>query len=60
MTEHTRATHPKAVKRLKRSEDHANSVTGMIGGGKPCLDIARQLSVADRRTQHQCEIPPAA
>ncbi|MFS8112339.1 metal-sensing transcriptional repressor [Rhizobium jaguaris] len=47
MTEHTHATHPEIVKRLKRAEGHLKSVIAMIEGGKPCLDIAQQLSAVE-------------
>ena len=49
MTEpHTHATHPEIVKRLKRAEGHLKSVITMIEAGKPCLDIAQQLSAVEK------------
>jgi DNA-binding FrmR family transcriptional regulator len=49
MTEpHTHATHPDIVKRLKRAEGHLKSVIAMIEGGRPCLDIAQQLSAVEK------------
>ena len=48
MTEHTHATHPEIIKRLKRAEGHLRSVIAMIEGGKPCLDIAQQLSAVEK------------
>jgi DNA-binding FrmR family transcriptional regulator len=49
MTEpHTHATHPEIVKRLKRAEGHLKSVITMIEGGRPCLDIAQQLSAVEK------------
>jgi hypothetical protein NreA len=48
MTEpHKHASHPELVKRLKRAEGHLRHVVGMIETGKPCLDIARQLSAVE-------------
>ncbi|WP_028733370.1 metal-sensing transcriptional repressor [Rhizobium leguminosarum] len=48
MTEHTHASHPEIVKRLKRAEGHLKSVIAMIEGGRPCLDIAQQLSAVEK------------
>lgn len=45
---HTHATHPEIVKRLKRAEGHLKSVIAMIESGKPCLDIAQQLSAVEK------------
>ncbi|WP_037175213.1 metal-sensing transcriptional repressor [Rhizobium sp. Pop5] len=36
------------VKRLKRAEGHLKSVIAMIESGKPCLDIAQQLSAVEK------------
>jgi uncharacterized protein len=48
MTEaHIHETHPAIVKRLKRAEGHLKSVIAMIEAGKPCLDIAQQLSAVE-------------
>ncbi|MFV0294589.1 MAG: metal-sensing transcriptional repressor [Hyphomicrobiaceae bacterium] len=41
------ASHPDLVKRLKRAEGHLRHVIGMIEGGAPCLDIARQLAAVE-------------
>lgn len=46
-TDHTHATHPKIVTRLKRAEGHLRAVTAMIEEGKPCLDIAQQLQAVE-------------
>jgi len=48
MTEHTHATHTEIIKRLKRAEGHLKSVIAMIEGGKPCIDIAQQLSAVEK------------
>jgi DNA-binding FrmR family transcriptional regulator len=48
MTEHTHDTHPEIVKRLKRAHGHLKSVIAMIEDGKPCLDIAQQLSAVEK------------
>nr|WP_200991900.1 metal-sensing transcriptional repressor [Rhizobium rhizogenes]QCL10590.1 metal-sensitive transcriptional repressor family protein [Rhizobium rhizogenes] len=48
MTEHTHATHPEIVKRLKRAEGHLRSVIAMIDGGRPCIDIAQQLHAVEK------------
>lgn len=45
---HTHETHPEIVKRLKRAEGHLKSVIAMIKGGRPCLDIAQQLSAVEK------------
>lgn len=42
MSEHT--SHPDIVKRLKRAEGHLRSVIEMIETGRPCLDVAQQMS----------------
>ncbi|ENU4103943.1 TPA: metal-sensing transcriptional repressor [Pseudomonas aeruginosa] len=48
MTEaHKHSSHPDLIKRLKRAEGHLRHVVGMIEMGKPCLDIARQLSAVE-------------
>lgn len=44
---HLHATHPELTKRLKRAEGHLRHVIGMIEGGQPCLDIARQLAAVE-------------
>lgn len=41
-------THPEIVKRLKRIEGHLRSVVGMIGDGRPCLDLAQQLHAVEK------------
>jgi DNA-binding FrmR family transcriptional regulator len=48
MSEHTHATHPEIVKRLKRAEGHIRSVIAMIEGGRPCVDIAQQLHAVEK------------
>lgn len=48
MTEHTHATHPEIVKRLKRAEGHLRSVIVMIDDGRPCIDIAQQLHAVEK------------
>lgn len=46
--QHIHATHSEIVKRLKRAEGHLKSVIAMIEGGKPCLDVAQQLSAVEK------------
>jgi DNA-binding FrmR family transcriptional regulator len=45
--DHTHASHPEIVKRLKRAEGHLRSVVEMISAGRPCLDIAQQLHAVE-------------
>lgn len=45
---HLHQTHPDVVKRLKRAEGHLRSVIGMIGDGRPCLDLAQQLHAVEK------------
>ncbi|MDB5375653.1 MAG: hypothetical protein JWR00_99 [Rubritepida sp.] len=45
--DHTHASHPEIVKRLKRAEGHLRSVVEMIEAGRPCLDIAQQLHAVE-------------
>ena len=37
-------SHPDVIKRLKRAEGHVRALIGMIVAGKPCLELAQQLS----------------
>ncbi|NGO55068.1 metal-sensing transcriptional repressor [Allomesorhizobium camelthorni] len=48
MPDHTHASHPETVKRLRRAEGHIRSVIGMIESGRPCLDIAQQLHAVEK------------
>jgi hypothetical protein NreA len=48
MTDHIHQSHPEIVKRLKRAEGHLRSVTAMIEGHRPCLDIAQQLHAVEK------------
>jgi DNA-binding FrmR family transcriptional regulator len=45
---HTHATHPDIVKRLKRANGHLQSVIAMIEGNRPCTDIAQQLHAVEK------------
>lgn len=45
--EHTHASHPAIVKRLKRAEGHLRGVIAMIEAGRPCVDIAQQLHAVE-------------
>lgn len=45
---HTHATHPAIATRLKRAEGHLRRVIGMIGEGRPCVDLATQLHAVER------------
>ncbi len=51
MTSHTHQTHPDIIKRLSRARGHLQSVTQMIEGGRPCLDIAQQLHAVEKAIQ---------
>ena len=46
--EHRHESHPDIVKWLKRAEGHLKSVIAMIEGGRPCLDIAQQLTAVEK------------
>jgi len=46
--EHRHESHPDIVKRLKRAEGHLKSVIAMIEAGRPCLDIAQQLTAVEK------------
>lgn len=46
MTEHKHQTHADIVKRLKRIEGQIRSCAAMIEAGRPCTDVAQQLSAA--------------
>lgn len=48
MPEHTHATHPDVVKRLKRAHGHLRSVIEMIEAERPCLDVAQQLHAVEK------------
>ena len=48
MSDHTHASHPAIVKRLRRAEGHLRSVVEMIEGGRSCLDIAQQLHAVEK------------
>jgi DNA-binding FrmR family transcriptional regulator len=45
------ATHPAIAARLKRAEGHLARVIGMIGEGRPCLDIAMQRDAVERAAE---------
>ncbi|MAC79691.1 MAG: nickel resistance protein [Rhodobacteraceae bacterium] len=47
----THDSHPKIVKRLKRTEGHLRKVIDMIETGRPCVDIAQQLYAVERAIQ---------
>ena len=42
------ASHEQVVKRLHRVEGHLRSVIAMIEDGRPCLDLAQQLSAVEK------------
>lgn len=46
-----RSSHPDIIKRLKRAEGHLRSITAMLDGGRPCLDIAQQLHAVEKAIQ---------
>lgn len=45
--EHSHASHPKVVSRLKRAEGHLRAVVAMIEVGRPCLEVAQQLQAVE-------------
>ena len=48
MKDHIHSTHPKVVKRLKRTGGHLKSVIDMIEAGRYCHDIAQQLHAVEK------------
>ena len=42
------ASHPAITTRLKRAEGHLRRVIGMVEEGRPCVDLATQLSAVER------------
>ena len=48
MKEHSHATHPEIVKRLKRAEGHLHKVIEMFADGRSCLDLAQQLHAVEK------------
>ena len=48
MTEHSHASHPEIVKRLKRAEGHLHKVIEMFADGRSCLDLAQQLHAVEK------------
>jgi DNA-binding FrmR family transcriptional regulator len=42
------ASHADVVRRLKRADGHLRAVVEMIEAGRPCLDIAQQLSAVEK------------
>ena len=52
MTEqHTHASHPAIIKRLKRATGHLASIVDMIEQGRTCLDVAQQLQAVEKAVQ---------
>ena len=52
MTEqHTHASHPAIIKRLKRATGHLASIVEMIEQGRTCLDVAQQLQAVEKAVQ---------
>ncbi|MGL3822152.1 metal-sensing transcriptional repressor [Sphingopyxis sp. R3-92] len=45
---HQHTTHPAIIKRLNRATGHLKSIVGMIEEGRPCTDIAMQLSAVEK------------
>ena len=41
------ASHPEIIARLKRAHGHLASVIQMIEAGRPCVDLAQQLSAVE-------------
>jgi DNA-binding FrmR family transcriptional regulator len=48
MKEHTHASHPEIVKRLKRAEGHLHKVIEMFADSRSCLDLAQQLHAVEK------------
>lgn len=48
MKEHSHASHPEIVKRLKRAEGHLHKVIEMFADGRSCLDLAQQLHAVEK------------
>lgn len=46
--DHSHASHPAIASRLRRAEGHLRRVIGMIGEGRPCLELATQLQAVER------------
>jgi hypothetical protein NreA len=46
--DHTHASHPAVLLRLKRAEGHLRRVIAMISEGRPCVDLATQLHAVER------------
>jgi uncharacterized protein len=46
--DHAHASHPAIATRLKRAEGHLRRVIGMMGEGRPCVDLASQLHAVER------------
>jgi DNA-binding FrmR family transcriptional regulator len=46
--DHSHASHPAVATRLRRAEGHLRRVIGMIGEGRPCLELATQLQAVER------------
>ncbi len=42
------ASHAEAARRLKRAHGHLAAVIAMIESGRPCLDLAQQLSAVEK------------
>jgi len=48
MHDHTHASHPKIVNRLRRAGGHLQNVIAMIEEGRACTDVAQQLHAVER------------
>ena len=46
--DHSHATHPAIIGRLKRAEGHLRRVIAMIEEERPCLELATQLHAVER------------
>ena len=43
----THTTHDDVVKRLNRADGHLRKIVAMIEDGRPCVDVAQQLSAVE-------------
>lgn len=41
--DHTHASHPDVIKRLKRANGHLSKIIAMIEEGRPCVEVAQQM-----------------
>lgn len=50
-------SHPRILKRLKRTEGHLRAVIAMLEEHRPCLDLAQQLHAVEKAVSSaKCEL----